>query len=112
MNCAKVKAFAGDGVYVEKNQSDTVPDPYNTWQPLLPPNIENPMAKKIKEEIEEIHVPADLVVLAMGGKADESFFFEAGKSRAAKEMYNIGDSSRAGRVLEAVRGAYHLAVRI
>ena len=28
------------------------------------------------------------------------------------EIYNIGDSSRAGRVLEAVRGAYHLAVRI
>lgn len=87
-------------------------DTKSSAQDSIPPNIENPMAKKIKEEIEEIHVPADLVVLAMGGKADESFFFEAGKSRAAKEMYNIGDSSRAGRVLEAVRGAYHLAVRI
>ena len=51
-------------------------------------------------------------MLAMGGKADETFFFEAGEEHLAKEMYNIGDSSRAGRVLEAVRGAYHLAVRI
>jgi len=57
-------------------------------------------------------IPADLIVLAMGGKADETFFFEAGEEHLAKEIYNIGDSSRAGRVLEAVRGAYHLAVRI
>ena len=111
-NCTKVKALAKDGVYVEQNQSSTVPDPYNTWQPLLPPNIPNPMEKTIKEEIVEKKIPADLIVLAMGGKADETFFFEAGEEHLAKEMYNIGDSSRAGRVLEAVRGAYHLAVRI
>ena len=111
-NCTKVKALAKDGVYVEQNQSQTVPDPYNTWQPLLPPNIPNPMEKAIKEEIVEKKIPADLIVLAMGGKADETFFFEAGEEHLAKEIYNIGDSSRAGRVLEAVRGAYHLAVRI
>ena len=111
-NCTKVKALAKDGVYVEQNQSSTVPDPYNTWQPLLPPNIPNPMEKAIKEEIVEKKIPADLIVLAMGGKADETFFFEAGEEHLAKEIYNIGDSSRAGRVLEAVRGAYHLAVRI
>ena len=80
--------------------------------PLLPPNIPNPMEKAIKEEIVEKKIPADLIVLAMGGKADETFFFEAGEEHLAKEIYNIGDSSRAGRVLEAVRGAYHLAVRI
>ena len=102
-NCTKVKALAKDGVYVEQNQSQTVPDPYNTWQP---------MEKAIKEEIVEKKIPADLIVLAMGGKADETFFFEAGEEHLAKEIYNIGDSSRAGRVLEAVRGAYHLAVRI
>lgn len=111
-NCTKVKALAKGGVYVEQNQSSTVPDPYNTWQPLLPPNIPNPMEKTIREEIVEKKIPADLIVLAMGGKADETFFFEAGEEHLAKEMYNIGDSSRAGRVLEAVRGAYHLAVRI
>lgn len=111
-NCTKIKALAKDGVYVEQNQSQTVPDPYNTWQPLLPPNIPNPMEKAIKEEIVEKKIPADLIVLAMGGKADETFFFEAGEEHLAKEIYNIGDSSRAGRVLEAVRGAYHLAVRI
>ena len=112
LNCAKVKAFGKDCVYIERNISDTVPDPYNTWQPLLPPNIPNPLAKKLKEEIVEESIPADLIVLAMGGKADESFFFEAGKELTAKELYNIGDSSKAGRVLEAVRAAYHLAVRI
>lgn len=112
LNCAKVKAFGKDCVYIERNISDTIPNPFNTWQPLLPPNIPNPMEKKLKEEIVEESVPADLIVLAMGGRADEDFFFEAGKELTAKEIYNIGDSSKAGRVLEAVRGAYHLAVRI
>ena len=98
--------------YVEQNQSQTVPDPYNTWQPLLPPKYSEPRwRKQIKKNVEK-KIPADLIVLAMGGKADETFFFEAGEEHLAKEIYNIGDSSRAGRVLEAVRGAYHLAVRI
>ena len=83
-NCTKVKALAKDGVYVEQNQSSTVPDPYNTWQPLLPPNIPNPMEKTIKEEIVEKKIPADLIVLAMGGKADETFFFEAGGRTSGK----------------------------
>lgn len=42
----------------------------------------------------EKKIPADLIVLAMGGKADETFFFEAGEEHLAKEIYNIGDSSR------------------
>ena len=48
----------------------------------------------------------------MGGKADESFFFEIQKERVAKEAYNIGDSHAVGKVLEATRAAYNLALRI
>lgn len=55
---------------------------------------------------------ADLVILALGGRADQSLFFELQKERAAKEIYNIGDSYAAGRVLEAARAAYRLALRI
>lgn len=84
----------------------------NTWQPILPTNIPNPLAKKIGLETTNLTLDADLVVLAMGGRADETIFFHAQKEHAASELYNIGDSYHAGRVLEATRAAYNLATRI
>ena len=50
----------------------------------------------------------DLVVLAMGGRADDSLYEALVKENAAPEIYNTGDSFSAGRVLEAVRGAWAL----
>ncbi|NLC04845.1 MAG: FAD-dependent oxidoreductase [Tissierellia bacterium] len=112
LNCAKVVSFDENNVNIIKNISKGVPNPYNTWSPILPVNIPNPMAKKIGEETIEESIEADLVVLAMGGRADESLFFEAQKDRVAKELYNIGDSNRVGRVLEGSRAAYNLATKI
>jgi len=51
-------------------------------------------------------------VLAMGGKPDDAAYLEGQKLRVAPELYNIGDSFSAGRVLEACRAAYALATRI
>lgn len=112
INCAKVISFNKNKVNINKNISKAVPDPYNTWNPLLPKNIPNPLAKKLGTETADISLDADLVILAMGGRADEGIFFDAQKQNVASELYNIGDSSRAGRVLEATRAAYNLAIRI
>lgn len=112
INCAKVVSFDENKVNINKNISSTVPNPYNTWTPLLPTNIPNPLLKKVGTETSDVSLDADLVILAMGGRADESAFFEAQKENVASELYNIGDSSRAGRILEATRAAYNLAVRI
>jgi 2-enoate reductase len=112
INCAKVVSFAKGKVNINKNISKGVPNPYNTWQPLLPNNINNPLAKKIGKETKDIALDADLVVLAMGEKADESLFFEAQRQHVAPQLYNIGDSYCAGRVLEATRAAYNLATHI
>ena len=112
INCAKVLSFDTGKVNITKNVSKTVPNPYNTWQPLLPTNIPNPMEKKLGTETEDTSLNADLVVLAMGGRADETMFFNIQKDHIAKEVFNIGDSSRPGRVLEATRAAYNLAARI
>lgn len=112
INCAKVTSFENGKVNINKNISKGVPNPYNTWQPILPKNVENPLAKKIGKETVDETLEADLVVLAMGGRADESMSFEAQKEHVASEIYNIGDSLRAGRVLEANRAAYNLALRI
>jgi 2-enoate reductase len=112
LNCTRVTGFAPGGVKIARNVSKTVPDPYLTWHPILPENIENPLAPKLKVEEKEDILPADLVVLAVGGVSDDSLYLAAQQERAAQELYNIGDSFNAGKVLEAVRAAYRLGVRI
>ncbi len=112
INCARVTGFEPGKVIIEKNTSSGVPDPYNTWQPILPKNIENPFAKKLGASTVTEALDADITVLALGGRADDSMYFEAQKLHAAPELYNIGDSFKAGRVLEANRAAYALAERI
>ena len=112
INCAKVTEFDTGLVRISRNISKGVPDPYNTWQPILPKNIENPLARKIGSEcfVQELH--CDLVVLAMGGRADDRMFLSAQQAKVAPAVYNIGDSFHAGRVLEANRAAYNLAMMI
>ncbi len=112
INCAKVMGFSEGRVKISRNVHKNVPNPYNTWSPILPKNIENPLAPKLGEELKEVELEADLVVLATGGRPDDALFFEAQKLHAAPELYNIGDSFHAGKVHEATRSAYALATKI
>lgn len=112
INCAVLKEIRDSECIIEKNISKTVPDPYVTWSPLLPENIDNPFEKKIRPQLQEEALKADLVVLAVGGKPNEQFFLECQKIGAAKEMYNIGDSFSCGRVFEATKSAYQAAISI
>jgi len=112
LNCAKVKEFGENSVVVTRNVSAGVPDAYNTWQPILPKNIENPLARKLGPEEKEETLAADYVVLAMGGRPDDAIFYEAQRIHAAPELHNIGDSFASGRVLEATRAANALASAI
>lgn len=112
INLAKVVSFEEGVVNLEKNVHKNVPNPYNTWQPILPKNVLNPLAPKIGEVCEKERLPAELVVFAMGGRPDDALFFELQRIHAAPELYNIGDSFVPGRVLEATRSAYNLAVKI
>ncbi len=112
LNCATVKEFDEKHVVIEQNTHKNVPNPYNTWAPILPENIENPLAPKIGNAPKRVELEADLVVLAMGGRPDDAAYLEGQKLNVAPELYNIGDSFAAGRVLEACRAAYALATRI
>ncbi|MBF9018159.1 MULTISPECIES: FAD-dependent oxidoreductase [unclassified Oceanispirochaeta] len=111
-NCTMLKEVKGRSAVIMKNQSKTVPDPYVTWSPILPENIENPFAKAIKDKPEEIEIDADLIVLAAGAVPDDSFFYECQEKNSAPEIHNIGDSSRCGRVFEAVKAAYQIGTSI
>jgi 2-enoate reductase len=112
LNYTKVIGYDDHAVKISRHISKGVPNPYNTWQPILPENIENPLAPKIGPETVEETLPADLVVLALGGKPDDRLYYEAKKTRIADEIFNIGDSFSAGKVLEATRAAQALAAAI
>lgn len=109
LNCTKVVGFDENSIKVVRNVSDTVPDPYMTWHPILPENIENPLAPKFKVEEKEMSIEADLVVMALGGKPNDKMYFEAQKNLIAPEIHSIGDGAIVGKVHEATRAANALA---
>ncbi len=109
LNCTKVIKFEDNAVKVIQNVSETVPDPYLTWHPILPENIKNPLAPKLKKEEVEKTIEADLFVMAIGNKPRNQLFYDAQKERIAGEIYNIGDSFRGEKVLEATRAANAVA---
>jgi 2-enoate reductase len=112
INCARVAEVKDGEIAIERNISKTVPDPYVTWTPVLPENIENPLAKPIKLDEAKQSLKADLVVVAAGGIPDDTFFNECQKIQAAKEIRNIADSFAQGRILEATRAAYATAISL
>jgi 2-enoate reductase len=95
-----------------RNRSKTVPNPYLTWNPLLPENVLNPLAPKIKDESAEEFIEADLVILAAGGRPDEQLFHSFQKELNTIEVYNIGDSFKGGKVFEATKSGYAAAMNL
>ena len=112
MNCTKLLAIGKASIQVEQNISKTVPNPFNSWTPLLPDNIINPFSKEVKEEMRQGYLDADLVILATGAKKDDSLYQKIYKRRLAKQVINIGDSSQVARVLEAVKAGYRVGLSL
>ena len=109
LNLSNVVEILPDAVVIDQNVSPTVPDPFNTWQPILPENIHNPLAPKIKQKIQRKTIPADLVVLAIGTRANNALFNQLVEQNVAPEIYNIGDSIAPGKVWSATKSAYRRA---
>ena len=108
-NCSSVTAINEDSVEILSNASKTVPNPYNTWEPVLPENIQNPLAKKIKNLPKAVNVEADLVILAAGTIPNNELYKKLVEEQAAEVIYNIGDSEKCGKVFTAVKSAYNVA---
>ena len=106
------QTLGGALMHVSRNRHKNVPDPYVSWTPILPENVVNPLAPKVGDDWHEEVIASDLVVIACGGQADDSLFYELQQTHAAPELRNIGDGFAPGRVLEAVRAAYRLGTTI
>ena len=108
-NCATVQAINEDNAEIIINASKTVPNPYNTWQPVLPENIHNPLAKKIKSLPKAVNVEADLVVICAGTASNNDLFKTLQEKQVAPLLYNVGDSFAPGKVFNAVKSAFNVA---
>lgn len=106
------QTLGGTLLHVSRNRHKNVPDPYVSWTPILPENVVNPLAPKVGDDWHEEVIASDLVVIACGGQADDSLFYELQQTHAAPKLRNIGDGFAPGRVLEAVRAAYRLGTTI
>ncbi len=106
MNCAQVRRIGPGNVTVTHNVSLSVPDPYVTWQVVLPENVKNPLARPIREEIQDILLPADLVVLATGFAPDDALYEACIALHAAPELHNIGDAFVPGNIFAATKAGY------
>jgi len=106
LNCARLQSIGRKTVKICQNVSPTVPDPYNTWSPILPDNVINPLSKRIKVEEKVIEVDADLVVSAVGLESDDRLYDACVRERVAPEIHNIGDSFSVGRIFEATKAGY------
>ncbi|PKM70567.1 MAG: hypothetical protein CVU93_01425 [Firmicutes bacterium HGW-Firmicutes-18] len=78
----------------------------------MPENVENPFAPKYLVDEKERLIDADLVVFAMGNKPSDELYSQASTDKAAQEIFNIGDSLKGGKVLEATRAANAIARNI
>ena len=106
------QTLGGTLLHVSRNRHKNVPDPYVSWTPILPENVVNPLAPKVGDDWHQEVIASDLLVIACGGQADDSLFYELQQTHAAPELRNIGDGFAPGRVLEAVRAAYRLGTTI
>lgn len=109
LNMTKLKAVKDKSIEVERNMTDKKPDPYLTWNPILPENIPNPLAPKIVENYQDEILKADAIILSAGVKSNDDLYYNCIKDMSAKEVYNIGDSMSPNKVLEAVRVAFRKA---
>ncbi len=112
INCAKLEKIEDDSVAVYVNESRTVPDPYNTWNPVLPENVPNPLAKPIKSEYKMRSIDADLVVLAVGHEQDNTLHRLIKDAYITPELHLIGDAAHTGMIMHAVRAGYRTGLSI
>jgi len=101
-----VRRIGPGNLTVTRNVSPTVPNPYVTWQVVLPENVKNPLARPIRQEMQDILLPADLVVLATGFRPDDALYETCVRLHIAPELHNIGDAFAPGNIFAATKAGY------
>jgi 2-enoate reductase len=112
LNCSRLLQAEDGFVILERNVSPSVPNPFNTWNPLLPANIPNPLARRMQVKLERQTIEVDRVLLALGFDPDETLYRACQERLVAPEIQRIGDSFQVGRVFQAVKAGYRVGLAI
>lgn len=112
MNCSRLEAIEEGYARVRVNRSPLVPDPYNTWSPVLPKNIVNPFEKALGEDWESLDLETDLVILATGSQPDDAFYRLLLEGQVAPEVRLIGDAFYPAMISHAVRAGFRTGVNL
>ena len=111
-NCAYVTKINSDTVEIMRNVHRSVPDPLDTTVPILPQNIINPFTKKVKTLNKVISVDADLVIMHTNSSSNNELYKQLIDSNAFKKVHIVGDAFSPGKIFDAVRASYNLAINI
>lgn len=85
-------------------------DAFTPWETLIPENVHNPFARRLKpDDTEELVISSDFVILAAGGRSNNELYYRLMEQQAAPEIYCAGDSQHPARVWEAVTSANEIA---
>ena len=109
-NMTTLKKIGKDSITVSRNVDKNVPDPYNSWAPILPENISNPLAKNPKDKFKTLELSCDAVIMAAGSISNNELYYELVKEHVAPEINIIGDAFKGGKVHDATRTAYRKAI--
>ncbi|MEJ2209426.1 MAG: FAD-dependent oxidoreductase [Anaerolineae bacterium] len=107
-NCTRLLRVEPGRAMVSRNVSPSVPSPYVTWQPVLPENVVNPLARPLKVEEQEVAIEADLVVLATGMLPDDALYHACQGHGVAPEIHNAGDAFIPATIAQATKAGYAL----
>lgn len=110
-NASEVVKFARGKAYIKANRDRK--NPYTPWEALIPENVNNPFEKSLdSDKIEELVINTDYVIFAVGGRPDDTLYYELLKENAANEIYSLGDSKEPRRVWDAITSANEVARNI
>jgi 2-enoate reductase len=108
LNAARAVRFEKGKVIVKANCGRK--NPFTPWSTLIPENIHNPFDKRLDPaNTEDIAVETDYVIFCAGGVPENALYHELRSSKAATEIYNIGDSRAPARAWEAITAGYDVA---
>ena len=108
-NMAKCVEMKEDSIVISQNVHKNVPNPYLTWNPILPENVQNPLAKKPKNVYKTKELKSDAIILALGVTPNNKLYFDLLAQNVAPEVNLIGDAFKSAKVHQATSAAYRKA---
>ncbi len=109
---ARVAGLRVGGLDLMVDGAAAVPDPTAVWRPVLPRNFRIPFDRVAARIESPLFLEADMVVFAVGVRANAELYRACVEQRAAIVVQTAGDAFRVGRIFDATKGAHAAALAL